>query len=401
MLIVALLLCSGAQAGAFAFPPPYVSRARTVSPALSAARCMADKQVELRAVPATYRALWADRVGHSVKDVAVIKEFPIPKPQGDEVLIQVAYAGVNGGCETFRSRGEHWFAGNKDAQAGFPLGAEGVGIVAQTGVEVKELATGDAVSFVGGAFAEYVVLPASRCGKVREASPGAAAARISGTTAMGAVEKMGGAKKGQVVLVTAAAGAAGSFAVQLAKQRGCDVVGTCGSDEKARLLCKLGVDTIINHRTRDVGEVLSRTYPDGVDLVVEHVGGAMFKTALEHLKPGGRLILVGYISEYPHNGGEDASGHSSSHAYDLADIFWKQKLVDVPCAGGETKQICGKLYPSMESAAEARVQVQEMLEDGKIAAVVDGRDFSGVDSVVDAVEYMLSGAALGKVVVRF
>ena len=59
--------------------------------------------------------------------------------QTGQVLIQVAYAGVNGGCETFRARGEYWFATNRDALAGFPLGAEGVGLVARVGKGVQGL----------------------------------------------------------------------------------------------------------------------------------------------------------------------------------------------------------------------------------------------------------------------
>lgn len=397
-----LLLLSVWQVAAFAPSAPLIRggvpaargtawRISPVSP-----RCSVDvadtQQVKLRELPSTYRALWGSQVGESFKDVAVVKEMPMREPQAGEVLVQVVYAGVNGGCETFRARGEHWFADNKLAAAGFALGAEGVGLVARVGPEVEGLAVGDAVSFVGGAFAEYVVAQAARCSKIKEASAAAVAARISGTTAMGAVVKMGQATERQVVLVTAGGGAAGSFAVQIAKQMGCDVVATCGSAEKAKLLCDLGCDTIINYRTRDVGEALSKTYPNGVDLVVEHVGGALFQTALEHLKPKGRLILVGYISEYPHNGAVE-----SAHQFDLADIFWKQKVVEVP----DTQQtIYGKLYPSMDAAVEARREVEEMLEQGRIRAVIDPRPFVGVTQVVDAVEHMLSGKALGKVVVR-
>ena len=392
----AALVWSGRASGALpraCAPPPLASvRCSSVEPAAAA-----PPTATLRDLPPTSRALWGDKVGNSFRDVAVVKELPILEPKAGEVLIQVSYCGVNGGCETFRSRGENWFADNKDKKEGFPLGAEGVGLVARVGPDVHELKEGDAVSFIGGAFAEYVVAPAPRCTKVKEASAAAVAARISGTTAMGAVAKMGKAQKRQVVLVTAAAGAAGSFAVQIAKSLGCHVIGTCSTAEKAQLLCELGCDTIINHRTRDVGEVLANKYPQGVDLVVEHVGGHMFQTALEHLKPKGRLILVGYISEYPHNNHAHVTAEAASHAWDLADIFWRQKILQVP---GTEQTISGKLYPSMSEAAEARQEVQERVEDGRLRAVVDRREFVGVDSVPDAVDYMLSGAALGKVVVR-
>ena len=344
----------------------------------------------MRALPATFKTLWGSKVGASFRDVAVVKEVPMSGPREGEVLVQVAYAGVNGGCETFRSRGEHWFADNREKQAGFALGAEGVGLVAAVGPGVDGLAVGDAVSFVGGAFAEYVIAAAVRCSRIRSATPEAAAARISGSTAMGAVLSMGEAKKGQVVLVTAGAGAAGSFAVQIAKHLGCKVVATCGSAEKAQLLCSLGCDTIINYRTRDLDAALSKAYPQGVDLVVEHVGGDMFRTALRHLKDDGRLILVGYISEYPHTNAY-ASGHTAvpseslgsaaahdattTQAFDLADIFWNQRVVEV---AGTHKTIYGKLYPSMEAAGAARVQLQQLLDEGNIKALVDARQFVGV-----------------------
>jgi threonine dehydrogenase-like Zn-dependent dehydrogenase len=61
--------------------------------------------------------------------------------------------------------------------------------------------------------------------------------------------------------------------VQGAKLAGCTVIGTCGSADKAKMLCGLGCDVIINHRSRDVKEAVLKRYPEGVDLVIEHVGG--------------------------------------------------------------------------------------------------------------------------------
>ena len=73
------------------------------------------------------------------------------------------------------------------------------------------------------------------------------------------------------------------------------------------------------------------------------------------------------------------------------------QVVQVPKTG---QTIYGKLYPSMEAAGEAAGRLEEMLEQRCVRAVVDKREFLGVESVVEAVEYMLSGVALGKVVVR-
>jgi NADPH-dependent curcumin reductase CurA len=219
------------------------------------------------------------------------------------------------------------------------------------------VSVGDHVTFVGGAFSEYVLAGAGALTKVPEATPEAVALRISGLTAAAAVEATGGAKRGETVLVTAGAGAAGSFAVQLAKRAGCRVVATCSSAEKAVALCKLGADEIVNYRTRDLSEYLARKHPRGIDLVVEHVGGRMLATALQHLAPAGRsrpctktrtcaaararrfaravtgaprgrLVMVGYISEYPHNPARaEEAAAAGAAGVDSADLFWNGKNV--------------------------------------------------------------------------
>merc|ERR1712048_236906 len=97
---------------------------------------------------------------------------------------------------------------------------------------------------------------------------------------------------GETVLVTAAAGGAGHFAVQIAKLAGCTVIGTRSSVEKAAVLQKFGCDHIINHRTQDVAVELTKIEPSGVDVILEGVGGEMLQTALNALAPKGRLLQI-------------------------------------------------------------------------------------------------------------
>ena len=149
--------------------------------------------------------------------------------------------------------------------------------------------------------------------------------RISALTACAMLEKTGRLQAGETVLVTAAAGGAGHFAVQFAKLAGCTVIGTTSSAEKAAALCKLGCDYIINHRTQDVAGKLAKFAPGGLDAVLEGVGGDLLKTALAALAPTGRLLQVGYISEYPHN--PDAGAESAKHGVDTASLFWKSETV--------------------------------------------------------------------------
>ena len=240
-----LVLCSATFASAFMthslshFPDRHCLRSRCIRSTMQfsgksfvqAAECPSPK-FEL---PKKFQALYAKRVGESVRDVAEIREISMDEilPKAGEVIVKVLFAGVNGGCETFRARGDHIFSKNRDARHGFPLGAEGSGIVVVIGEGVANVAVGDHVSFLGSAFAEYVRLRADGLIHVAEANAETAALRISAVTACG-VLNTGQAKPGDVVLITAAAGGSGHFAVQLAKKAGCTVVGTCSSDAKAR-----------------------------------------------------------------------------------------------------------------------------------------------------------------------
>ena len=343
----------------------------------------------------TYRALVAGSVGTSFRDVATIVELPMPDLAEGEVLVKVIYAGVNGGCETFRARGEFAFAANRAAEGAFALGAEGVGVVAAIGKGVNSVDVGDAVCFVGSGFAEYTKAKAQMLWKVPSATGEMAALRISALTACAMMEITGKVRSGETVLVTAAAGGAGHFAVQFAKLAGCTVIGTCSSPEKARALCGLGCDHIINHRTKDVGEALSRIAPDGVDVAFEGVGGRLLQTALEHLKDDGRLLQVGYISEYPHNPKRDEE--SASHELEASSLFWKSETI---ARGKQT--IYGNAWPKdFGAVAGCKQRVLDLHASGDLKALVDDkRTFEGLENVSDAIEYMLSGEAVGKVVVK-
>ena len=371
-------------------------------------------------LPATYNALIARSAGSSFSSVATVVQRPLPSVGEGEVLVRVTYAGVNGGCETFRARGEHAFAGNKEA-TDFALGAEGVGVVAAIGDGVSNVAVGDAVCFVGSAFAEFSKVKADGLWVVPHAGPEMVGLRISALTACAMLEQTGRLQAGETVLVTAAAGGAGHFAVQFAKLAGCTVIGTTSSPAKAAALCKLGCDYIINHRTQvsssprvadgrsnfhsharapytgqDVAEKLAKFAPGGLDAALEGVGGAMLQTALDALAPKGRLLQVGYISEYPHN--PDAGAESAKHeGVDTASLFWKAETVQ---RGEQT--IYGNAWPKdFGAVAGCKDRVLALHAEGKLVSLVDGaREFHGVSEVAEAVDYMLSGAAIGKVVVK-
>jgi len=344
-------------------------------------------------IPETFRALVAESAGSSFSDVATIIEIETPELKNDEALIRVEYAGVNGGCETFRARAEHSFQQNIDAK-NFRLGAEGVGHVVAVGSEVNNVGVGDAVCFVGSAFSEFTTGKASMLWVIPEATQEYVGLRMSALTSCAMLEQTGKIQRGEKVLITAAAGGAGHFAVQFAKLAGCEVIGTCGSEEKARVLKRLGCDHIINYKTQNMKEELNRIAPDGLDAVLEGVGGNMLKVALECLGPEGRLLQIGYISEYPHS---DEDTESVNNDLNVAELFWKKQTIH---KGKQT--IYGNAWPKDFSLiAGCRNRILDLFTEKKLVSIVDkSPEFVGLDSVSDAIDHMLSGKTIGKVVVK-
>ena len=346
---------------------------------------------------ATYTRLVATAPGASFRDVAQLQTAPVPVPGPGQAVVRVTHAGVNGGCETFRARQEHWFAANRRqaSGAGFALGAEGVGVVAALGSGCPDtLHVGEAVAFVGGAFAEYVVVnSAATLWPLRAATREAAACVISGCTAAVALRCTAKVQPNEVVLVTAAAGATGSFAVQIAARCGAHVIAVCGGPTKAALCATLGAHRVIDHTAENVGDVLGKEYPRGVDVVYEGVGGAMLSAILPHLAPKARCMIIGYISGYPHATGASPPPPQNSLKEGL---FWGGGTLEIE--GG--RKLIGSVFPDRAAMLAAKRQLWDDFEAGHIRAVVDTkRAFVGVESTVEAVDYMLSGQALGKVVV--
>ena len=122
----------------------------------------------------------------------------------------------------------------------------------------------------------------------------------SGQTAYVGLHTIGNIKAGDTVLISAAAGATGSMACQIAKLRGCKVVGIVGSEDKAKLITEqLGVDAAVNYKsTDDLQASIMAACPEGVDVYYDNVGGNTLNAALACMNSYGRIIGCGMISDY-------------------------------------------------------------------------------------------------------
>ena len=123
---------------------------------------------------------------------------------------------------------------------------------------------------------------------------------MTGMTAYVGLLHIGQLKEGQTVFVSAAAGAVGSMVCQIAKLKGCYVVGSAGSDEKVSWLVEeAGIDAAFNYKTtEDVIAEVGRYFPKGIDVYFENVGGVHLEAALEHMNPDGHIVMCGVISQY-------------------------------------------------------------------------------------------------------
>jgi len=165
---------------------------------------------------------------------------------------------------------------------------------------------GDAVLHRGG-FREYYVSDGTDLQPiVTEGEPLSTHLHIlggTGLTAWGGLLVTGELKEGENVFVSAAAGAVGSVAAQIAKIKNCRVAGSCGSDEKvAYLKEELGLDYAFNYKTNSISRELHIGLPDGIDVYFENVGGAHLDAACGQMRPLGRIPVCGMISAYNNKG---------------------------------------------------------------------------------------------------
>jgi NADPH2:quinone reductase len=231
-----------------------------------------------------------------------ITQLPTPEPGAGEVLIKVAYAGVNPADWKFREGHSRQFF---PMEFPFVIGFDAAGVVVATGEGASEFVLGDRVftpSDLGqgkhGSYAEYVVASRDRVALIPEGMSMKSAAVIpvaalTGWQALFASDK-GDMHSGQRILINGASGGLGSFAVQFAKFAGAEVATTC-SGANLDYVSGLGADLLIDYKIQDVGEELSRWAPEGVDMVLDAVSCGSLIDPFAMLKPGGKLVSIATI----------------------------------------------------------------------------------------------------------
>ena len=233
-------------------------------------------------------------VGEVAVDCFATDEVDVPTPGPGEVLAEVGWLSID---PTIRG----WMAMDTYLPA-IEIGAEirsgGLATVIESNND--DLPVGATLFGMTG-WQQYTIMDGSNQIVPDGIDPTAALSvfGVTGMTAYFGLLEVGRPVEGETVLVSGAAGATGSVVGQIAKIKGCRVVGIAGSDEKcAWLIDELGFDAAINYKTEDIAAAIRTACPDGVDVFFDNVGGDILEAAIGNIALRGRIVLCGAIAQY-------------------------------------------------------------------------------------------------------
>ncbi|MEK9892786.1 MAG: NADP-dependent oxidoreductase, partial [Pseudomonadales bacterium] len=200
---------------------------------------------------------------------------------------------------------------------------------------------------------------------------------ITGLTAYFGLLDIGDPKPGETVLVSGAAGATGSVVGQIAKIKGCRVVGIAGGAKKCAWLKEEGgFDDVIDYKSEDVGEAIQRTCPDRVDVFFDNVGGAILEAALDHIALHSRIVMCGAIS-----------GYNSDSA-----VPGPKNLMNI--ISRRTKMQGFIILDYIDQAPSAIAQLGEWIAKGQMRFEVDVQ--TGFENIPATLKRLFTGENMGK-----
>lgn len=239
-------------------------------------------------------------------DLALAQEV-LAEPRDGEVLFRTLFLSLDPTNRLWMSERDQYLP---PVAIGAPMRGVALGVVEQSRSE--RFAPGDIVSPIEGEWASHQIVPASRLARLRPRDGIPLSALMSvlgppGLTAHVGMVEIARVQPGETVTVSAAAGAVGSVAGQIAKARGCRVIGIAGGAEKCGWLTEeYGFDLAIDYKSADVGAELARHCPEGINAHFENVGGSILDSVIANMAVGGRIALCGLISSY--NAGGPVAG---------------------------------------------------------------------------------------------
>jgi putative PIG3 family NAD(P)H quinone oxidoreductase len=329
------------------------------------------------AIPKTMRYVAAREPGSP--EVLTLAETVVPSPKPGEVLIEVAYAGVNR-PDCIQRAGLY----PPPPDASPIIGLEVAGRVVAVADGVSEWRVGDMACALtpGGGYAEYCTTPASCCLPFPRGMYALEAASLPENyfTVWNNVFDRAHLAAGETILIHGGSSGIGLAAIQLAKAFGAKVITTVGNEEKARYCRDIGADHVINYREQDfVAEVASITDKRGANVVLDMVGGDYAQKNLRCLATEGRMVIVGLLQ-----GGKST-------------VEWGLLMVKRLTITGSTLR-ASPLARKAQIAASLREKVWPLFESAKLKTVIH-RVFPMAEAA-EAHRLMESSAHIGKIMLQ-
>lgn len=328
-------------------------------------------------LPAGGRPFRVEASPPGVIDNLVIREAPLPRPGGGEVLVEVCATGLNfmnvmAALDVYPTQ---------DGGPG-PLGIECAGRIAAVGEGAQGLAVGSEVfGFVFDCLGSHALADAQL---VRPMPSGisfhtAATIPIAFVTAHYALEHLGRLRDGERVLIHSAAGGVGMAALQLARRAGAEVYATAGTPEKRQLLSSMGIEHVMDSRSLEFAEeIMEATGGEGVDVVLNSLAGEAMSRSLGVLRPYGRFVELGKRDIY------DDTRIGLAPFRDNRSYF----AVDLD----------GMARQRPDVVRDVLVEVSDMLTDGALQPLP--HEVFSIERVVDAFRHMATGRHTGKIVIN-
>jgi len=301
-----------------------------------------------------------------------------PVPADGEALLRTTYIGLDAAARTWLNDQPGYLP---PVVLGEVIRAAGIGEVVESRCDAYRI--GDIVTTLTG-FQEYSIIRDDMFSTVIPDETDQVAIMSvygsSGTTAYFGMTDIGRPQPGETVVVSAAAGATGSIAGQIAKIAGARVIGIAGGPQKCRVVVEdFGFDACIDYKSDDMPAALKQHCPKGVSVYFDNVGGPILNAVLGRLAPGARVVLCGVISSY-------LTGEHPGPA-NYVNLLAKTASMQ----GFNALQEWGRFD-------EAYGQLRRWENDGSLRH----REtiFEGLDSCVEALNGLFTGANIGKMLVR-
>ncbi len=317
--------------------------------------------------------------GAPVPDDFALATEPLREPVAGELLLKNHFVSLDAGFRNWMDEDS-----GDEVLPAMPLGAPVMGLVLGEVIDSRHPDFSPGTWLMARlAWQQYSITDATdfliRLPEPLEAEPAAYLGLLgdTGLSAYFGLRDIGQPQPGETVLVSAAAGAVGSVAGQIAQIMGARTVGiTSGAGKVDRLLAELGYDAAVD-RQGDLAAQLASACPDGVDVYFDNVGGPLLELVIEQLNEGGRIVLCGAVATY---------GNPQPGPNNLFQLVTKQASM----AGFLT-------HTRAEEYPEARAQLARWLEEGKLKAPEYRLD--GIESVAQAFCDLFAGRNFGKTIV--